>query len=105
MRKGSAGKGQMRIYVQSNFVIPGLGTEESVDFDCSSMTLRQFLEELSKMAPTPIQYVRPGAKTLNPDDWQAEVNRIPYQDCSDGLETQLMNDDTVTIKILAFGGG
>ncbi len=95
----------MKIYVRSNFVVPGLGKEENVDFDRSSMTLRQFLEELSKMAPAPIEYVRPGAKTLNPDDWQVEINRVPYQDCRDGLETQLANGDTVTIKVLAIGGG
>ena len=72
--------------------------------DRSKITLREFLEELSKMAP-PIEYVRPGAKTLNPDDWEIDINDIPYQQCSDGLETLLKDGDTVTIKILAFGGG
>ncbi len=95
----------MKIYVRSNFVVPGLGKEENVDFDCSSITLRQFLDKLSKMAPTPIEYVRPGAKTLNPDDWQVEINGFPYQDRREGLETQLANGDTVTIKVLAIGGG
>ena len=87
------------------FCVPGLGKEESVDCDGPSMTLRQFLDRLSKMAPTPIEYARPGAKRLDPDDWQVEINRVPYQDCRDGLETQLMDGDTVAIKILAFGGG
>jgi hypothetical protein len=95
----------IRIYIKSNFFVPGLEKEESVDFDRSSITLRQFLEELSKMAPAPIEYVRPGAKTLNPDDWQVEINQIPYQNCKDSLETQMRDGDTVTIKILAFGGG
>ena len=95
----------MRIYVRSNFVVPGLGQEESVDVDCPTMTLRQFLENLSKRAATPIQYVRPGAKALNPDDWQVDVNQVPYQDCRDGLDTPLVDEDTVTLKILAFGGG
>ena len=95
----------MKIHIQSNFFVPGLGKEESVDLDRPSLTLRQFLEELSKMATTPIEYVRPGAKALDPDDWEVEINRIPYQDCRDGLETRLADGDTVTIKILAFGGG
>jgi len=95
----------MKISIQSNFRVPGLGKEESVDFDCPGLTLRQFLEKLSGMSPRPIEYVRPGAKTLNPDDWEAEINRIPYQDLPEGLETQLKEGDTVTLKILAFGGG
>ncbi len=95
----------MKIHIRSNFVVPGLGKEESVDFEGSILTLRQFLERLSKGAPTPIEYARPGAKTLNPDDWQVEVNWIPYQDCREGLDTPLGDGDTVTLKILAFGGG
>ena len=97
--------GIMRIHIKSNFFIPGLEKEESVEFDCSSLTLREFLEELSKKAPTPIEYVRPGAKMLEPDDWEVEINRVPYQKCQYGLETQLRDGDTVTIKIVAFGGG
>ncbi len=95
----------MRIYIQSNFLGPGLEKEESVDFDGPSLTLRQFLERLSGMSLRPIEYVRPGAKALNPDDWEAEINRIPYQDLPEGLETELKEGDTVTLKILAFGGG
>ncbi len=57
------------------------------------------------MSPKPIEYVRPGAEVLNPDGWEAEINRIPCQDLPEGLETQLKDGDTVTLKILAFGGG
>jgi len=95
----------MKIYIKSNFVIPGLEKEESVDFGCSGMSLREFLDELSKKAPTPVEYLRPGAKSLDPDDWQVEINQVPYQDCKDGLETELRNGDTVTINILAMAGG
>jgi hypothetical protein len=95
----------MKIHIQSNFVIPGLGKKESIDFGCNKMSLRQFLAELSQKAPTPIEYVRPGAKTLNPDDWEIVVNQVPYQDCKEGLETMLKDGDTVTINILAMAGG
>jgi hypothetical protein len=94
----------MKIYVKSNFVVPGLGNEESVDLG-SETTLRQFLEKLSMMSPTRIEYVQPNAKTLDPDDWEVNINNIPYQDCREGLETLLKNGDTVTIRIKAFGGG
>jgi len=95
----------MRIHIKSNFFVPGLEKEESVEFDRSNLTLREFLEALSKEAPTPIDYVRPGAKTLEPDDWEVEINQVPYQNCQDGLEARLRDGDTVTIKIVAFGGG
>ena len=95
----------MRIYIKSNFIVPGLDQAESVDIDHPTMSLREFLEELSMRAPTPIEYVRPGAETLDPDDWEVAVNDIPYQRCSDGLRTVLKDGDTVTITIVAFGGG
>jgi len=95
----------MRIYVKSNFFVPGLKNKDSLDFDRSTLTLGQFLGELSRVSPTPIEYVRPGAKALDPDDWEVDINDIPYQKCGEGLETLLKDGDTVTIKILAFGGG
>ena len=95
----------MRIYIKSNFIVPGLDQAESVDIDHPRMTLREFLEELSTRAPTPIEYVRQGAETLDPDDWEVAINDIPYQRCRDGLRTFLKDGDTVTITIVAFGGG
>jgi molybdopterin converting factor small subunit len=95
----------MRINLRSNFVLPGLEDKESLDLDQSGLTLREFLEELSRRAPIGIEYARPGARALDPDEWEVEVNGVPYQSCSDGLETFLKDGDTVTIRILALGGG
>lgn len=95
----------MRIYVNSNFVVPGLVRGEFLDLDQSRLTLREFLQELSERAPTRVEYVRPGANALDPDEWEVDVNGISYQRCSNGLETILKDQDTVTIRILALGGG
>lgn len=95
----------MKLYIKSNFFVPGLEQAETVDLDRPRMTLREFLEELSMRAPTPIEYVRPGAETLDPDDWEVDINDIPYQRCGDGLRTVLKDGDTITIRIMAFGGG
>ena len=95
----------MRIYVKSNFVVPGLVSGEFLDLDQSRLTLREFLQELSERAPTRVEYVRPGANALDPDEWEVDINGIPYQRCSNGLETLLKDKDTVTIRILALGGG
>jgi len=95
----------MKIYIKSNFVVPGLDDREIVDLNCSHMTLREFLEQLSEMAPNRIEYVQPDAEILDPVDWEVDINEIPYQNCEYGLETLLRDGDTVTIRILALGGG
>jgi hypothetical protein len=95
----------MRIYVKSNFVVPGLVNGEFLDLEQSQFTLREFLKELSERAPTRVEFVRPGANALDPDEWEVDVNGIPYHSCSNGLETLLKDGDTVTIRILALGGG
>jgi hypothetical protein len=95
----------MRIRVKSNFVVPGLNEKDALNSEASSINLRQFLELLSRLSPSRIEYVRPGARMLDPDDWELEINGTPYQETRDGLETLLKDEDTVTIKIMAFGGG
>jgi len=95
----------MKIYIKSNFMVPGVGPEESVDLDCNRITLREFLDDLSMRAPTRIEYVKPGAKTLDPAEWQVEINGISYQSVCDGLEAILKDEDTVTIRIMVLGGG
>jgi hypothetical protein len=95
----------MRIYVKSNFVVPGLDNGEFVNLDRSQLTLREFLEILSERAPTGVEYVRPGAQTINPDEWEIKINDTPYPQWSAGLETLLKDGDTVTIIIIPLGGG
>jgi hypothetical protein len=96
----------VKIHVKSNFVVPGLEDREYVEVDRAGMTLRQLLEELQRLAaPSPIEYVRPGARALDPDDWEVDINGLPYQKCDRELETPLQDGDTVTIRIMALGGG
>ena len=71
----------------------------------AGITLFAFLEELARLSPTTIEYVRPGAVSLDPDDWEVAINDIPYQHCPEGLQTTLRDEDRVTIKIMAYGGG
>ena len=95
----------MKIYVKSNFVVPGLDSGEFMDLDHSQLTIREFLEELSERSPTRVEYVRPGTQTINPDEWEIRINDIPYHLCGRGLETSLKDGDTVTIIIIPLGGG
>jgi hypothetical protein len=95
----------MKIHVKSNFVVPGLDNGEYVNLDQSQLTLREFLEGLSEKSPTRVEYVRSGAQTIDPDEWEIRINNIPYLQCSKGLETLLKDGDTVTIIIIPLGGG
>jgi len=95
----------MKIIIKSNFVIPGLEDKENLELGQSKITLRAFLEKLGERAPDPMAYVEPGADRLDPDDWEVDINELPYQDFENGLETVLKDGDRVTIRILAQGGG
>lgn len=96
----------MKITIKSNFVVPGVEEKEYVEFGRPQMTLREMLEELGRLAlPTPIEYVRPGARVLDPDDWEVDINDLPYQKCDKALDTPLKDGDRVFIRILSLGGG
>lgn len=55
----------MKIYVKSNFVVPGLNDGQSVDLDHSHLTIREFLDELSERSPTRVEYVGSGAQAIH----------------------------------------
>ncbi len=95
----------MKIHIKSNFVVPGLEDKEGVDINGSRISLRAFLEKLSSMSPQGLKYVEPGADRLDADYWEIDVNDIPYQNHENGLEHLLKDGDTVTVKIMALGGG
>jgi hypothetical protein len=96
----------VKIHIKSNFVVPGLEDREYIELDRTEITLRQLLEELQSLAtPSPIEYVRPGARALDPDDWEVDINGTPYQKLERELETPLNEEDTVSIRIMALGGG
>ncbi|MFH1490439.1 MAG: hypothetical protein ABII06_16145 [Pseudomonadota bacterium] len=95
----------MKVMIKSNFIVPGLEEGEFLEIDRPEMTLRECLEELARRSPDPLEYVEPGADRLDPDDWEADINDRPYQNTAGGLETVLVDGDTVTIRILAQGGG
>jgi molybdopterin converting factor small subunit len=95
----------MRVSIKSNFIVPGLEDQEGIDLDRATITLREFLKELSERSPTRVEYVRSGAQAINPDEWEIKINDTPYQQWSAGLETPLKDGDTVTIIIIPLGGG
>jgi hypothetical protein len=95
----------MKIFLKSNFVIPGLEQQEWFEIDRPEMNLREFLEDLGQLSPDPLVYVEPGADRLDPDDWQVEINECTYLDFPEGLEKIIKDGDVITITLLAQGGG
>jgi len=95
----------MRIYVKSNFIVPGLVKGEFADLNRPQLTIGAFLKELAERSPTRVEYVRPGTQTIDPDEWEIKINDIPSPKWKSGLETPLKDGDTVTIVIIPLGGG
>lgn len=63
---------------KSNFIVPGLKDNQSVDLDRLKITLRGFLDELSMTSPSRVEHGgRSGAKTSALDGWEMEINGIP----------------------------
>lgn len=95
----------MKLFLQSNFVIPGFEDKEFFENERSVMTVREFLHELSIMSGGEVEYLVPGAQRLDPDDWELEINDVPYQKFSEGVERGLKEGDRITLRIVAQGGG
>lgn len=95
----------MKIRIKSNFFVPGFEETDTIELDRQDVSLREFLHFLTAAAPKPIEYVKPGADILDPDDWEIDVNGVPYQNREGRLDTPLTDGDEVTIRIMAMGGG
>jgi len=95
----------MKIFIKSNFILPGLEKAESVDFDEAEMTMREFFEKLSNMTNDRIEFIETDWLQINPEDWEIEINGMAYHQYEKGLEHILKDGDTVGIKIMPIGGG
>ena len=95
----------MKIFIESNFFLPGLEKAASIMFDESEMTLRVFFEKLSRMTSDRLEFIESDTLQMNTEDWGIEINGRPYQILHAGLDHILKGGDTVSIKILPMGGG
>ena len=94
----------MRIYLESNFLLLGSETIESIDFERSEVTLKGLLEDLSSRSVDSLEFLRSDGKDLSLD-WDIEVNGRSFGLYDGGLEAILKDGDTVTIKLALLGGG
>jgi len=95
----------MKVFITSNFVIPGLGDKESVEFSASRVTLGELFERLTEVASGQVDYLEPETGQLNTEDYQVEINGWPFEGLKEGLDYLLQDGDRVSIYIMPIGGG
>jgi hypothetical protein len=94
----------MRIYLESNFMLLGSETIESLDFGRPEVTLKELLGTLSRRSADSLEFLRSDGKDLSLD-WGIEVNGRSFGLCDGGLDAILKDGDTVTIRLALLGGG
>jgi hypothetical protein len=94
----------MRIYLESNFLLLGSETIESIDFELPEVSLKELLAALSRRSADSLEFLRNDGTDLSLD-WDIEVNGRSFGLCDGGLEAILNDGDTVTIKLALLGGG
>jgi hypothetical protein len=95
----------VKIFIKSNFVLPGLEKADSVEFDAPEMTLRDFLEKLAQLTSNRFEFIERDSLQINQEDWGIEINGKPYQIFRKGLDHPLRDEDTIDIMLLPIGGG
>ena len=95
----------MKIFIESNFILEGLGQAESIDFDEPEMTVREFFDKLSRLTAHRYEFIDPDTGRLNTEDWGIEINGTSCQVLDLGMDAPLQDGDTVGIMIMPIGGG
>jgi len=68
-------------------------------------TLRQVLDEITRIADGRIEFFRPGSERLDTEDWEVDVNGVPHHACEGQLETPVSDGDVIAVRLLVIGGG
>lgn len=95
----------MKVRFFSRFVIPGLEGKDEIDFEPPSLTLQEFLEELSVKSSGRMKFINPSSSAISSTLFDIEINGIPIQDSKESLKMVLKEGDKVTINLVAMGGG
>jgi len=93
----------IRVRIESNFIIHGLEGESLVVEETSSV--RQLLETISRLSEERYVFFAPGQDTLDPDDWEVDVNGRPYNGNRTESELPLRDGDAVSIRLMMYAGG
>jgi hypothetical protein len=94
---------KVRIRIESNFVILGFESEELEARE--GTTIRQLLWMLAGFSEGRYEFFRRESDELDTDDWEINVNGIPYHKCRAQLETILADGDLVGVRMNMTGGG
>jgi hypothetical protein len=94
----------MRVYLESNFLLLGSETIESINFERTEVSLKELLETLTHRSAHSLEFLGNNGTDLSLD-WGIEINGRSFGLYDGGLEALLKNGDTVTIKLALLGGG
>jgi hypothetical protein len=93
----------MTINLDSNFFILGSHDLTKIELQ-ESLTLKDLLQELSRLSPDSPEYVMPGGETLSPG-WTVQINGNILGFNNAGLDTALRDGDRVSINLDLICGG
>lgn len=93
----------MKIHLESNFKLLGSHTIDSVDFDCTRMSVKDLLNMLSDRSTKSPEYLNDEGTDLA-GFFQVQVNGRTLAFSANGINTALKDGDTVAIYSNAHDG-
>jgi hypothetical protein len=92
----------MKIQIHKTFEMAGIPSEIEIE----SGTLRSLLDGLVRPTYYAKEIIDSNTGNLSLDDlFQIELNGVPFYSLPDALDTALHEGDTITLRLIFFGGG
>jgi hypothetical protein len=92
----------MKIRIHKTFEMAGIPSEIEIE----SGTLGSLLDSFVRPTYYAKEIIDSGTGDLSLDDlFQIELNGVPYYSLPDALDTELHEDDVITLRLIFFGGG
>lgn len=94
----------MRINLESNFILLGSEDIDSMDFDSQGITLKELLATVSDRSTNSVDFLnRDGSGPAI--DVEIEINGRSLALCSGSVNAILSDRDKVSIRLMPTGGG
>jgi hypothetical protein len=94
----------MKINLESNFRLLGSVNIDSIDLNCTEITVKDFLQTIADRSVMFPQYIDVEGTGLQPG-WQVHVNGRILDFCENGINAVLRDGDTVAVYIDVLDGG
>ena len=95
----------MKVFIDGNFVIPGLEGKNEIEMSTDEVTLKTVLEELSSKSSKKMRFIDCVTDEIDYLSYHITVNEESPTAIEAFLDRPLKDGDRVTIRILGLGGG